>query len=94
VRGQIPGVHPGDEGLGDAYWLGRLELGLGSVAARPVLFGDIGWAGARDDFGTGRPLSGAGIGLSFLDGLIRADLAHGIRPRSELRADLYLEATF
>jgi hypothetical protein len=94
VRGQIPGVHAGDEGRGDAYWLGRLELGLGSVAARPVLFGDIGWAGARDDFGTGRPLSGAGIGLSFLDGLIRADLAHGIRPRSELRADLYLEATF
>jgi hypothetical protein len=94
VRGQIPGVHAGDEGLGDAYWLGRLELGLGSVAARPVLFGDIGWAGDRDDFGTGRPLSGAGVGLSFLDGLIRADLAHGIRPRSELRADLYLEATF
>jgi hypothetical protein len=31
----------------------------------------------------GRPMSGAGIGASFMDGLIRSDLAWGIYPRSD-----------
>ncbi|HEX6059035.1 MAG TPA: hypothetical protein VFZ11_08470 [Gemmatimonadaceae bacterium] len=94
VRGQLPGIVAGDEGVGNAYWLGRLELGLGAVGARPVLFGDIGWAGDRRDFGTGRPMSGAGVGFSVLDGLIRFDIARGIRPRDEVRAAMYLEAGF
>jgi hypothetical protein len=94
VRGQLPGIVAGDEGVGNAYWLGRLELGLGAVGARPVLFGDIGWAGDRRDFGTGRPMSGAGVGFSVFDGLIRLDIARGIRPRDEVRAAMYLEAGF
>lgn len=94
VRGQLPGVRPGEDGVGDAYWLGRVELGLGSVAARPVVFGDLGWAGDRRDFGTGHPMSGVGVGFSILDGLVRFDVARGIRPREEVRAALYLEAAF
>ncbi|MDQ6738044.1 MAG: hypothetical protein M3Z30_10145 [Gemmatimonadota bacterium] len=90
VRGQDVGV-----AVGDAYWLGRLELGLGGVFARPVVFGDIGWAGDRNSLNSRvAPVSGAGIGGSFMDGLVRLDLARGIRPRGGVRASLYLDARF
>ncbi len=80
---------------GDAFWLTRAELGVGSTAARYIAFGDVGWAGDRQDFTTpGRPLSGAGVGASFLDGLFRVDLARGLYPARQWRLDLYLEAKF
>ncbi len=80
---------------GDAFWMTRAELGLKTPIARPVVFGDIGWAGNRKDFGNpGRPLSGAGVGVSILDGLIRADLSRGLYPVKQTRFDLYLEAKF
>lgn len=88
VRGQLAGA-----ALGEAYWLTRLELATTRGVARPVLFGDLGWAGKRSDFShPGRPLSGAGIGVSVLDGLFRFDLARGIYPRQKFRFDAYLEA--
>jgi hypothetical protein len=90
VRGQRPGA-----AIGEAYWLGRLEIGGGGAGARPVIFGDVGWAGPRDRWRTpGRPLSGVGVGISWLDGLIRADLARGIHPSRRTRFDLYFEASF
>ena len=90
VRGQDVGV-----AVGDAFWLTRLELGLGGVFARPVVFGDLGWAGDRTALNSGMvPVSGAGIGGSFMDGLVRLDLARGIRPRGGVRASLYLDARF
>jgi hypothetical protein len=90
VRGQEAGTR-----AGDAYWLGRAELGSSFVAVRPTLFFDIGWAGARGDWDRpGRPISGAGLGLSFLDGLIRLDAARGIHPDHGVRVDLYTEARF
>lgn len=90
VRGQ-----PAGTAIGPAYWLGRVELGTGILAARPVLFYDIGWAGDRNDWrNPGRPLSGAGVGVSFLDGLVRLDVARGIWPRRRWTAGLYLEARF
>jgi hypothetical protein len=100
VRGQFArptnaagGVASGYQG--DAFWLGRAELGTSSIAARPVLFYDLGWAGPRADWNhPGRPLSGAGVGLSFMDGLIRTDLSRGIYPEKRLRFDLYVEARF
>jgi hypothetical protein len=80
---------------GDAFWLSRAELGLGTVAARYIVFGDVGWAGDRRDFSSpGRPLSGTGVGASFLDGLVRVDLARGLYPAKQWRLDLYLEAKF
>jgi hypothetical protein len=88
VRGQLAG-----SALGEAYWLTRLELATTRGAARPVLFGDLGWAGKRSDLShPGRPLSGVGVGLSILDGLFRFDLARGVYPRQRLRFDAYLEA--
>lgn len=90
VRGQTAGT-----GVGEAFWMTRVEFGTNAVAVKPVIFGDLGWAGARDAWGeVGRPMSGAGIGASFLDGIIRIDLARGIYPRQQTRLDLYLEARF
>lgn len=90
VRGQSAGT-----GVGEAFWMTRVELGTNAVAVKPVIFGDFGWAGARDGWSqTGRPLSGVGVGASFLDGLFRMDLARGIYPRWQTRLDVYLEARF
>jgi len=80
---------------GDAFWMGHAELGTSFAAARPVVFADVGWAGNRLDFAKpGRPLSGVGVGSSFLDGLIRFDIARGLYPRKQWRADVYFEARF
>jgi hypothetical protein len=90
VRGQPIGTM-----VGDAYWLGRAELGSGFAVLRPTIFADFGWAGSRAGWdGAGIPASGVGAGLSMLDGLVRFDLSKGIRPDRNIRADLYLEARF
>jgi hypothetical protein len=105
VRGQRPtlptpgdSTRPADPALGftgNSYWLGRFELGTAFSAARPVIFGDLGWAGDRSSWShIGRPLSGVGVGASFLDGLVRMDLARGIYPSKRVRFDMYLEARF
>jgi hypothetical protein len=91
VRGQSPDVAQS----GNAFWLSRLEIGSTNAGVRPSVFGDIGWVGDRDHFrDVGRPLSGAGVGVSFLDGLFRFDVARGISPRKQFRVDLYLESRF
>lgn len=90
IRGQIAGT-----GVGESFWMSRTEIGGNVAGARPVVFADLGWAGARDSWNAiGRPMSGVGVGASFLDGLIRIDLARGIHPRWQTRLDLYLEARF
>lgn len=43
---------------------------------------------------SGGSSTGVGIGLSFLDGLIRADVARGSYPEKSWRRALYREATF
>jgi hypothetical protein len=94
VRGQRPSLTlPGQ--AGNSYWLGRAELGRQFSVVRPSLFGDLGWAGDRSSWShPGRPVSGAGVGFSFLDGLFRADLSRGIWPRERTLLDLYFEARF
>ena len=93
VRGQF--ARPsGDGRVGDTFWMGRAELGSSFRVMRPALFYDLGWAGARDDLSKGRPLSGAGVGLSFLDGLFRLDVARGIYPEKGWRTDLHIGARF
>jgi hypothetical protein len=90
VRGQRAGA-----AIGDAFWLTSGELGTGAVGIRMILFGDVGWAGSRESFSKpGRPLSGAGVGASFMDGLVRFDVAKGIHPEKAVRANMYLEARF
>jgi hypothetical protein len=79
---------------GEAFWRARIELGTAWPAARVTVFNDWGWAGPRADFATGRPLTAVGIGGSLLDGLIRADLARGLRDPTGWRFDLYLDGVF
>ena len=100
VRGQSPGtppergVIPGSVG-GTAYWLTRSELAYGAPAFRIAAFYDAGWAGAKHDWQKpGRPMSGAGLGFSMLDGLIRLDIARGIFPSVQWRTDFSVEARF
>ena len=92
VRGLRPGT-----GVGNAFWMARAEGGYGFSAVRPVIFGDIGWAGDRTKLSeVGTPLSGVGAGFSILDGLVRFDVARGLQPVSERgwRVDAYLEGRF
>jgi hemolysin activation/secretion protein len=90
VRGQTAGNQ-----FGDAFWLGRIEFGTSRAGFRPVVFYDVGWAGDRSNFSEpGRPMSGAGVGASLLDGLVRFDIARGIYPEKKFRANLYVEARF
>lgn len=88
VRGQVAGTVSGA-----TFWLARAEVGPKWTAIRPVVFYDAGSAGP--DFTTGvRPISGAGIGASFLDGVLRLDVARGIHPRTAVRVDLTIDAKF
>jgi hypothetical protein len=90
VRGQKAGAD-----IGDSFWMTSAEFGTRSTGFRKILFGDLGWAGPRTSFShPGRPLSGAGVGASFMDGLVRIDLAKGIYPEKSVRANLYVEARF
>ena len=91
MRGQSPDTAQS----GNAFWLTRVEVGSNDVGVRPTVFADLGWTGDRTNLGnTGRPMSGVGAGVSFLDGLFRFDVARGIFPRKQFRVDLYLESKF
>ena len=80
---------------GNAYWMTRVELARDYRTHRSSVFGDLGWAGSRDDFSKiGRPLSGIGYGESMFDGILRVDLSRGLYPRKQWRFDVYLEARF
>ncbi|HEY9226099.1 MAG TPA: BamA/TamA family outer membrane protein [Gemmatimonadaceae bacterium] len=80
---------------GNAFWMGRAELARTSTGFRTSLFGDFGWVGDRTKISDiKRPMSGVGVGLSFLDGLIRFDVARGLYPREQTRVSLYLGARF
>ena len=91
VRGQSPDTAQ----TGNAFWLTRAELGEANAAVRPAIFADLGWVGDRSRMrDVGRPMSGVGAGVSFLDGLFRFDVARGLYPRKQFRVDLYLESKF
>ncbi|MDE3151976.1 MAG: hypothetical protein KGL93_06970 [Gemmatimonadota bacterium] len=91
IRGQSPDTLQ----RGNAYWFTRTQVGLDGYAVRPSLFGDIGWTGDRTKLSdVGRPMSGVGAGFGVLDDLIRFDVARGLYPRRQWRADLYITARF
>jgi len=82
VRGYDYGVRSGRE-----LWSAQLDLALvRSRLIAPVVFFDIG-----DTFDAD-PLIGTGAGLSFLNGLVRLNLAKGLRPSDKVRFDLLFRA--
>lgn len=87
VRG-YPGALVG----GEAFWRARAEIARATPAARLVLFSDAGWVGARDGWKFDPPLLSAGVGASFLDGLVRFDVSRALRTPTGWRVDLYLDA--
>lgn len=90
----VRGIRPGTMS-GSAFWMGRGELALSRRVVKPVLFGDVGWAGDRRNFSApGRLMSGVGVGASVMDGMIRLDVARGLWPQKAVRVDLSVEARF
>lgn len=79
---------------GSSFTRGRVEVARTYPEAVTVsAFGDIGWAGNREEFDWNDALYGAGLGFSLLDGLIRMDFSHGLKgPDKRFRFDLYLDA--
>jgi hypothetical protein len=91
VRGQSPDVAQS----GNVFWMTRAEIGYNDAGVRPTVFADLGWVGSREKMSeVGRPLSGVGAGVSFMDGLFRFDVSRGLYPRKQYRVDLYLESKF
>ena len=93
----VRGERPDTSQSGNAYWLTRSELAYDLGGYRPSLFSDIGWTGDRERLyrnEIGRPMSGVGVGSSFMDGLIRFDVARGLYPAKRWRVDMYVEARF
>jgi hemolysin activation/secretion protein len=76
---------------GDAFWMGRAQIASGHPVFRPVLFGDIGWAGQRDSIAHAKPISSAGAGFAALDGFVRFDASRAVSPGRQWRLDLYFE---
>lgn len=77
---------------GEAFWRGRAEIGYGMPAIKLVGFSDVGWAGTRDQYDVGKPLLSAGVGASMLDGIVRFDVARGLREPKGWSAMLYFDA--
>lgn len=89
-----PGTVRGYGGVkarGDSYWRARAEVATAAPGARLALFSDAGWAGARDALSLDPVLLSAGVGASFLDGLLRVDLSRTLRGDAAWRLDLHLD---
>lgn len=86
LRGYDGGVAAGEE-----FWRARLEVANDFPAARLAMFADAGRAGVRGTISTGDALLGVGAGASFLDGLVRIDVARATRAPTGWRVDFYVD---
>ena len=88
LRGFVPGTISGP-----TFLQGRLELARSWNTLGASLFGDTGWAGERASFDSGDVLSGIGIGVTVLDGLLRIDLARALDgPDPAFRFHVHVDA--
>ncbi|MDX1393549.1 MAG: hypothetical protein R3195_04125 [Gemmatimonadota bacterium] len=89
-------------GSGEAFWLGRAELGygfrvgptpydIGGSTFRVTAWGDAGWAGPRDSFGTEGWQAAVGAGFSMMDGLLRFDIGRAVRGGDSWRLHIYTD---
>jgi hypothetical protein len=84
--------YPGGALVGQRYWRGRGEVGWGVTGARLVLFSDVAWAGPRNRFDGRGALLSAGLGVGLLDGMLRLDLARGLRSPGGWRVHIHFNA--
>ena len=89
LRGYGPRTMVGPCGAG-----GTVELQRVLAATAFVAFADVGWAGRCQALTVDAVLGAGGVGISVLDGLIRADLSRGFASGRRLRFDLYLDGPF
>ncbi len=88
LRGYEPSVMGGS-----SFVRGRVEVARVFEGVGVSVFYDVGWAGERGGFDGSDLLSAAGLGLTVLDGLVRADIANGLRgPEKRFRFYLYADA--
>ncbi|MBR9989039.1 MAG: BamA/TamA family outer membrane protein [Gemmatimonadetes bacterium] len=87
LRGYEPGTV-----AGTSMARGRLEIARTASFGAVALFTDWGWAGDREDIRSANQRWAVGVGTSLLDGLLRLDLAHGLRNPRGWRLDLHLDS--
>jgi hypothetical protein len=83
-----------NEHVGPTFWRGRAELATAFAGARIAAFSDVGWVGERADFRVDDPLAAVGVGASFLDGIVRFDVARAVRGSDRWKVYLYLDGLF
>lgn len=87
--------YDGNAARGESFWTARGELATSGPGARIVLFSDAGWAGEAETVSADPLLLSVGAGVSFLDGLVRVDVARPLRevPGSgDWRVELQVDA--
>lgn len=72
----------------------RAELATEAPSIRLAAFSDAGWAGTRSAFDSDDIMASVGVGASFLDGMVRMDLARTLQPVRQWRLELYVDALF
>ncbi|MYA43521.1 MAG: hypothetical protein F4Z31_17475 [Gemmatimonadetes bacterium] len=88
LRGFVPGTVSGP-----TFLRGRVELARVGNTLGASFFGDAGWAGDRASFDSGDVLSGVGLGVTILDGLLRVDLARALNgPDPRYRFHVHVDA--
>ncbi len=88
--GTVRGVRTGSL-VGPAHGFARVETARTGRGARVALFGDVGWAGSTDQVRWDETSRSVGLGLSVLDGLLRADVARGLHRADRWRLHFYLD---
>jgi hemolysin activation/secretion protein len=91
--GTLRGFHH-NEFRAPTFWRARGEVATAFVAARVSAFTDLAWVGPRSAFRLDDPLASVGIGVSFLDGIARFDVARAVRGSDRWKVHLYLDGLF
>lgn len=83
--------YDGSAVLGTSFVRARTEFARVYPVVSVSVFGDAAWAGDRGDIAVRDALFSIGVGGSVLDGLMRIDIARGLRDPAGWRLELYLD---
>jgi hypothetical protein len=83
--------YDGSTVVGTSFLRARAELARVYPVLSVSVFGDAGWAGDRRDIAVRDTRFSIGVGGSVLDGLMRVDIARGLRDPTGWRLELYLD---